>query len=181
MGNTDGSFIEGEIALLSTAATSASRPRALTGGVVDSLGRLVRLDRPEEEGRADDSLLRSGGKPAAAGFRSTAGALGSPPWLFDPRAMKSPGGGCAAKEGQQFYDIYIFFQIQHTVWCSRLIPDGFAALGRLRAVGLGRFILRKTTSTNWQVETDLWKTHALNCQTKYFSLCNNTMHRKTNK
>lgn len=97
MGNTDGSFIEGDIALLSTAATSARRPRALTGGVVDSLGRLARLDRPDEEGRADDSLLRSAGKPAAAGFRSTAGAFGSPPELFDPSAMKSPGGGCAAK------------------------------------------------------------------------------------
>lgn len=109
MGNTDGSFIEGDIALLSTAATSASRPRALTGGVVDSLGRLVRLDRPDEEGRADDSLLRSAGKPVAAGFRSTAGALGSPPWLFDPRAMKSPGGGCAAKWGQQCYNMCFFF------------------------------------------------------------------------
>lgn len=86
--------MEGDIALLSTAATSASRPKALTGGVVDSLGRLARLDRPDEEGRVDEvSLLRSAGKPAAAGFRSTAGALGSPPWLLDPRAMKSPGGG----------------------------------------------------------------------------------------
>lgn len=124
MGNTDGSFIEGDIALLSTAATSASRPRALTGGVVDSLGRLVRLDRPDEEGRADDSLLRSAGKPAAAGFRSTAGALGSPPWLFDPRAMKSPGGGCAAKWGQQFYNMCFFlflffvFSFKQTILCS---------------------------------------------------------------
>lgn len=94
MGTTDGSFIEGEIALLSTAATSASRPKALTGGVVDSLGRLARLDRPDEEGSVEEvSLLRSAGKPVDAGFRRTAGALGSPPWLFDPRAMKSPGGG----------------------------------------------------------------------------------------
>lgn len=94
MGTTDGSFIEGDIALLSTAATSASRPRALTGGVVESLGRLARLDKPDDEGRAEEvSLLRSAGKPVETGFRRTAGALGSPPWLFDPRAMKSPGGG----------------------------------------------------------------------------------------
>lgn len=93
MGTTEGSLIEGDIALLSTAATSASRPRALTGGVVDILGRLVRLDRPDEEGRLDAvSLLRSAGKPVDAGFRSTVGALGSPPPL-DPRAMKSTGGG----------------------------------------------------------------------------------------
>lgn len=65
---------------------------------MDSLGRLVRLDRPDEEGRVEEaSLLRSAGKPVDAGFRRTAGALGSPPWLFDPRAMKSPGGGCPGK------------------------------------------------------------------------------------
>lgn len=94
MGTTEGSLMEGDIALLSTAAASASLPRELTGGVVDDLGRLVRLDRPDDDGRVDDvSLLRSTGKPAAAGFRRTAGTLGSPPWLFDPRAMKSPGGG----------------------------------------------------------------------------------------
>lgn len=82
------------MALLSTAATSASRPRALTGGVVESLGRFARLDSPDEDGRAEEaSLLRSAGKPVAAGFRRTAGALDSPPWVFDPRAMKSPGGG----------------------------------------------------------------------------------------
>lgn len=92
MGTTDGSFIEGDIALLSTAATSASRPRALTGGVVDSLGRLARPDRPDEEGRAAEvSLLRSAGRFVDTGFSRTAGALGSPP--FGPRAMKSPGGG----------------------------------------------------------------------------------------
>lgn len=94
IGTTDGSFIEGDIALLSTAATSASRPRALTGGVVESLGRFARLDRPDDEGRVEEvSLLRSAGKPVDTGFMRTAGALGSPPWLFDPRAMKSPGGG----------------------------------------------------------------------------------------
>lgn len=80
IGTTDGSLMDGDIALLSTAATSASRAKALTGGVEDSLGRLARLDRPEEEGRVDDvSLLRSAGKPVVAGFRRTAGALDSPP------------------------------------------------------------------------------------------------------
>lgn len=80
IGITEGSFIEGDIALLSTAATSASRPRALTGGVVDSLGRFVRLDRADEEGRVvEASLLRSAGRPVDAGFRRTTGALGSPP------------------------------------------------------------------------------------------------------
>lgn len=80
IGTTDGSFIEGEIALLSTAATSASRPKALTGGVVESLGRLARLDRPEEEGSVEEvSLFLSAGKPEEVGFRSTAGALASPP------------------------------------------------------------------------------------------------------
>ena len=94
IGTTDGSLMEGDIALLSTAATSASRPRALTGGVEDSLGRLARLDIPEEDGREEEaSLLRSAGRPVGAGFSRTAGALDSPP-LFDPKAMKSPGGGC---------------------------------------------------------------------------------------
>lgn len=94
IGITEGSFIDGEIALLSTAAASTSRPRTLTGGVVDSLGRLARPDRPVEEGSAEDvSRLRSAGRFVDAGFSRTAGALASPPWLFDPRAMKSPGGG----------------------------------------------------------------------------------------
>lgn len=94
IGTTDGSFIDGDMALLSTAATSASRPKALTGGVVDSLGRLVRLDRPAEEGKVEAvSLLRSAGKPVDAGFSKTGGAFGSPPWDFEPSAMKSPGGG----------------------------------------------------------------------------------------
>lgn len=98
IGTTDGSFIEGDIALLSTAATSASLPKALTGGVVDSLGRLARLDRPDEDGSVEEfSLLRSAGKPVEAGFKRTAGAFGSPPWLFDPRAIKSPGGGWPGK------------------------------------------------------------------------------------
>lgn len=98
MGTTDGSFIEGDIALLSTAATSARRPRALTGGVVDSLGRLVRLASPDEDGRVEEvSLLRSAGKLVEVAFRRTAGAFGSPPWLLEPRAIKSPVGGWPAK------------------------------------------------------------------------------------
>ena len=93
MGMTEGSLMEGDMALLSTAATSASLPRALTGGVVESLGRLVRPDSPDEEGRAVDvSRLRSAVVPVDAGFRRTAGALDSPP-PFAPSAMKSPGGG----------------------------------------------------------------------------------------
>lgn len=92
MGTTEGSLIEGDIALLSTAATSASRPRALTGGVEEILGRFTRPDRPEEDGSDEEvSRLRSVGK-VDAGLRRTAGALDSPP-LFDPSAMKSPGGG----------------------------------------------------------------------------------------
>lgn len=68
------------MALLSTAATSARRLSALTGGVVDSLGRLVRVDRPDEEGKVEEaSLFRSAGIPEEAGFRRTAGALGSTP------------------------------------------------------------------------------------------------------
>lgn len=94
MGITDGSLIEGDIALLSTPATSASRPKALTGGVVESLGRFARLDKPDEEGSVEEvSLFRSAGRPVEAGFSRTVGALGSPPCVLDPRAIKSPGGG----------------------------------------------------------------------------------------
>ncbi len=65
--------------LLSTAATSARRARAL-GGVEECLGRLERLDRLEEEGRDEDaSLLRSGGKLEDAGFRRAGFAFGSLP------------------------------------------------------------------------------------------------------
>lgn len=74
IGITDGSLMEGEIDLLSTAATSARRDRAL-GGVEECFGR---LDRPEDEGRDEGgSLLRSGGKPVDAGFRRAGFALGS--------------------------------------------------------------------------------------------------------
>lgn len=76
MGTTDGSLIDGEIALLSTAATSARRPSALTGGVEESFGRLAKLERPEDGREEEVSLLRSDGKPADVGFRR-AGALGS--------------------------------------------------------------------------------------------------------
>ena len=93
MGTTDGSLIEGDIARLSTAATSARRESAL-GGVEECLGRLARLDRPEEDGKAEEaSLLRSAGKPAEAGFSSVGFAFVSPAWLLAPKAMKSPGGG----------------------------------------------------------------------------------------
>lgn len=85
--------MEGEIALLSTAATSARRESAL-GGLEGCLGRLVKLDRPEEEGKDDEaSLLRSGGNPADAGLSRAGFALVSLAWLLDPKAMKSPGGG----------------------------------------------------------------------------------------
>lgn len=77
MGTTDGSLMEGDIDLLSTAATSARRERAL-GGVEECLGRLERPDRVEDEGRDEDaSLLRSGGKPVDAGFKRAGFAFGS--------------------------------------------------------------------------------------------------------
>lgn len=78
---------------MSTAATSARRESAL-GGLEACLGRFVRLDRPEEEGKDDEgSLLRSGGKPVDAGLSRAGFALVSLPWLLAPKAMKSPGGG----------------------------------------------------------------------------------------
>lgn len=47
---------------------------------MDSLGRFVRLDKPDEEGSVEElSLLRSAGRPVDAGLRRTVGALGSPP------------------------------------------------------------------------------------------------------
>lgn len=72
-------MIEGDIDLLSTAATSARRERAL-GGVLECLGRLERLDRLEEEGRDEAaSLLRSGGKTVDGGFKRAGFAFGSLP------------------------------------------------------------------------------------------------------
>lgn len=90
-------MIEGEIARLSTAATSARRDSAL-GGLEGCLGRFVRLDRPEEEGKDEDaSLLRSGGKPVDAGLSRVGFALVSLAWLLAPKAMKSPGGAWPEK------------------------------------------------------------------------------------
>lgn len=90
------------MALLSTAVTSANRPRALTGGVAEILGLLASPANPDEDGSVDEvSLLRSAGRPAEVGFRSTAGAFGSLAWLFDPRAIKSPGGGCPGIQQHQ--------------------------------------------------------------------------------
>lgn len=69
MGTTDGSLIDGEMARFSATAASARRPRALNGGVEDSLGRLVRpvsAEVPDRE--AEASLLRSEGSPEGAGF-----------------------------------------------------------------------------------------------------------------
>lgn len=66
MGTTDGSLIEGEMARFSATAASARRPRALSGGVEDSLGRLVRPVSEEAPDReAEASLLRSEGSPGA--------------------------------------------------------------------------------------------------------------------
>lgn len=93
MGTTDGSLIEGEMALLSTAATSARRERAL-GGVELCFGLLVRLVMLEEEGATEVfSLLRSTGMPDVAGLSKAGFAFVSLAWLLAPRAMKSPGGG----------------------------------------------------------------------------------------
>lgn len=155
MGTTDGSLIDGDIALLSTAATSAKRPRAPMGGVEESFGRLAKLERPDEDGIAEVvSLLRSEGKPAAVGFRR-AGALGSVTWLLEPRAMKSPGGGWPTIAKKLTVNpLCIKTKCFHTTvtFLDIYIPEGFAALGRLRAVGFGRFILtlhRSLRSVCW--------------------------------
>lgn len=69
IGTTDGSLIEGEIARFSATAASARRPRALSGGVEESLGRLVRPVRAEAPAKATAaSRLRSEGRPEGAGF-----------------------------------------------------------------------------------------------------------------
>lgn len=99
MGTTDGSLIEGEMARFSATAASARRPRALNGGVEDSLGRLVRPVSAEALVReAEASLLRSEGRPEGAGFSSVDAVFDSLAWPLDPRAIKSPGGGCPAEE-----------------------------------------------------------------------------------
>ena len=69
MGTTDGSLMDGEMARFSATAASARRPKALSGGVEDSLGRLVRPVSAEAPDRdADASRLRSEGSPEGAGF-----------------------------------------------------------------------------------------------------------------
>lgn len=98
MGTTDGSLMEGEMALFSATAASARRPRALRGGVEESLGRLVRPGSPAGPAKAAAaSRLRSEGSPGGAGFSSVTAALPSPLCPLEPSAMKSPGGGCAAR------------------------------------------------------------------------------------
>lgn len=69
MGSTDGSLMDGEMARFSATAASARRPKALSGGVEESLGRLVRpvsADAPDSAAAA--SRLRSDGRPEGAGF-----------------------------------------------------------------------------------------------------------------
>lgn len=97
MGMTDGSLMEGEMALFSATAASARRPRALRGGVEESLGRLVSPGSPAGPAKAAASRLRSEGSPGGAGFSSVTAALPSPLCPLEPSAMKSPGGGCAAR------------------------------------------------------------------------------------
>lgn len=78
MGTTDGSLIEGEMARFSATAASARRPRTLSGGVEDSLGRLVRPVSAEAPVReAEASRLRSEGSPEGAGFSSVEAVLDS--------------------------------------------------------------------------------------------------------
>lgn len=100
IGTTDGSLIDGEMARFSATAASARRPRALRGGVEESLGRLVRPVRAEAPAKAAAaSRLRSEGRPDGAGFSRVDAVFESLAWPFEPRAMKSPGGGCPAVEG----------------------------------------------------------------------------------
>lgn len=89
------------MARFSATAASARRPRALRGGVEANLGLLAKPPSPGGPARAAAaSLLRSEGSPAGAGFSSEPEALPSPPCPLEPSAMKSPGGGCAAKEAR---------------------------------------------------------------------------------
>lgn len=98
IGMTDGSLMEGEMARFSATAASARRPRALRGGVEESLGRLVKPVSPAGPAKeAAASRLRSEGSPGAAGFSRVTAVLPSPLCPLEPSAMKSPGGGCAAR------------------------------------------------------------------------------------
>lgn len=86
------------MARFSATAASASRPRALRGGVEESLGRLARPGSPAGPAKAAAaSRLRSEGSPGGAGFSRVTAALPSPLCPLEPSAMKSPGGGCAAR------------------------------------------------------------------------------------
>lgn len=78
IGTTDGSLMDGEMARFSATAASARRPRALSGGVDESLGRLVRPVRAEAPAKAAAaSRLRSEGRPEGAGFSSVDAVLDS--------------------------------------------------------------------------------------------------------
>lgn len=83
--------MDGEIARFSFTAASAKRPRALRGGVEESLGRLASPEVLDKV--AELSRFRSEGSPAEVGLRSVAAALVSLVCPFEPKAIKSPGGG----------------------------------------------------------------------------------------
>jgi hypothetical protein len=66
------------MARFSATAASARRPRALSGGVEGSLGRLAR-PASEAPGRAAEaSRLRSEGSPGAVGFSRADAVFDSP-------------------------------------------------------------------------------------------------------
>lgn len=93
IGTTDGSLIDGEIALFSATAASANRPKAVKGVVDESLGRLLSPGSPEVlANAAEASRFRSEVRPEAAGLRRLEGALESLVCPLEPRAIKSPGG-----------------------------------------------------------------------------------------
>ena len=78
IGTTDGSLMEGEMARFSATAASARRPRALSGGVEESLGRLVSPGNAEAPANAAAaSRFRSEGRPEAAGFSRVEAAFDS--------------------------------------------------------------------------------------------------------
>lgn len=78
IGTTDGSLMDGEMARFSATAASARRPRALRGGVEESLGRLVSPVRAEAPAKAAAaSRLRSEGRPEGAGFNRVDAVLES--------------------------------------------------------------------------------------------------------
>lgn len=101
IGTTDGSLMEGEMARFSATAASARRPRALSGGVEESLGRLVRPVKEAPDSAVAASRLRSEGRPDGAGFSRVDAVFDSLAWPLEPRAMKSPGGGCPAEKERE--------------------------------------------------------------------------------